>query len=171
MTGSDEGAAVALDPTPRDQEDFAAFYLRVERPLTVALGTRYGPHIGREAAVDALSWAWEHWDRLRPMDNPSGYLYRVGQSQARRLRPRRPTRPHRDTDSTSVEEIVVEPGLDDALEALSVRQRQVVVLAHGYGCTHREIGSLLGLSPSTVQNHAERGLAKLRRRLEASRDG
>lgn len=167
MTEPDAGSTVAVDPSTPDDEDFDAFYARVERPLSVALGTRYGPQVGREAAVEALSWAWEHWDRLRPMDNPSGYLYRVGQTRARRLRPMRPLRPHRDVDGATVDEVVVEPGLDAALDSLSLRQRQVVVLAHGYGCTHREIGSLLGLSSSTVQNHAERGLAKLRHRLEA----
>lgn len=42
----------------------------------------YGPQAGREATVDALGWAWTNWERLAPMTNPTGYLYRVGQTSA-----------------------------------------------------------------------------------------
>jgi hypothetical protein len=45
----------------------------------------YGPADGREATVDALSWAWEYWSRLCHVDNKLGYLYRVGQSAVRRF--------------------------------------------------------------------------------------
>jgi len=34
--------------------------------------------------AEALAYAWENWDRLSSMKNPVGYLYRVGQSRARR---------------------------------------------------------------------------------------
>jgi DNA-directed RNA polymerase specialized sigma24 family protein len=45
-----------------------------------------------------------------------------------------------------------------------------VVLCHGFQWTHREVAELLDLSPSTVQNHVERGLANLRRALEVTND-
>jgi RNA polymerase sigma factor (sigma-70 family) len=60
----------------------------------------------------------------------------------------------------------IEPGLPKALGALSEHQRVAVVLAHGFGWTHREVAELLGVSTSTVQNHVERGLKKLRGTLE-----
>lgn len=63
---------------------FDEFVGRVESRLRVALVATYGAHDGRAATVDALSWAWEHWDRLQSMANPVGYLYRVGQSATRR---------------------------------------------------------------------------------------
>ena len=34
--------------------------------------------------AEAFGYAWENWDRLKAMKNPTGYLYRVGQSKARR---------------------------------------------------------------------------------------
>src|SRR5215207_7077722 len=40
--------------------------------------------LGGEAAGDALSYAWEHWENVRGLKNPLGYLYRVGQSSTRR---------------------------------------------------------------------------------------
>ena len=60
------------------------FVRDVEPRLLQALVAAYGPREGREATVDALSWAWEHWDRLGPIANKVGYLYRVGQSATRR---------------------------------------------------------------------------------------
>ncbi|MFQ5967965.1 MAG: RNA polymerase sigma factor [Acidimicrobiia bacterium] len=53
---------------------------------------------------------------------------------------------------------------------LPVRQRTAVVLHHGFGWTHQEIASTLGLSRSTVQNHIERGLIRLRAALEVQVD-
>jgi hypothetical protein len=31
-----------------------------------------------------LAYGFEHWGKVGPMANPAGYLYRVGQSEARR---------------------------------------------------------------------------------------
>ncbi len=142
--------------------EFSDFMRENEPKLRRALVSRYGGEIGREAAAEALSYAWEHWDRVAAMDNPGGYLYRVGQSRSRRLRPRRALFAPLDDPAIPW----VEPALGPALQALPARQRQVVVLVHGFGYTHAEVAELLHLSRSTVQNHVERGLTNLRRRLE-----
>jgi DNA-directed RNA polymerase specialized sigma24 family protein len=36
---------------------------------------------------------------------------------------------------------------------------------HGFGYTLREVAELTGLRRTTVQNHSDRGLAQLRKRL------
>jgi hypothetical protein len=58
--------------------------LRRQPRLLQALVAVYGPVDGRGATVDALSWAWEHWDRLQEVENKPAYLFRVGQSATRR---------------------------------------------------------------------------------------
>jgi hypothetical protein len=63
----------------RSEAAFSVFLGEVEPRLRQALVATYGPVDGREATVDALSWAWEHWDRLGDVANPAGYLFRVGQ--------------------------------------------------------------------------------------------
>lgn len=153
-------------PTLTDSETgevtFAEFHRRAEPQLRRAFIARYGAEIGREAAAEALAYGWENWDRIRAMGNPLGYLYRVGQSRSRRLWPRRAV-----FDARSERPLPwVEPGLPAALNKLSVRQRQVVVLVHGFEYTHQEVATLLGISRSSVQNHVERGLARLRSELE-----
>jgi hypothetical protein len=62
---------------------FEAFVLRVEPGLRRALFAALGLDKGREATAEALAWAWEHWGRVKSMDNPTGYLFRVGQSRSR----------------------------------------------------------------------------------------
>lgn len=147
-----------------------------EPRLRRALVAAYGRDAGRDAAVDALAWAWTHWARVQRLHNPVGYLYRVGQTKARDARDAGwgqvvsidGTAPAVSTAATN--EPWFEPGLDPALEALTEHQRVAVVLCHGFQWTHREVAELLELSTSSVQNHVERGLAKLRQALEVNPD-
>ena len=145
--------------------DFREFFEAYEPLLRRALVAAYGP-VGRDAAADALAYAWEHWERVSGMENPAGYLYRVGQSRLRWYRRRAPAV----VMPASPSDHWFEPDLAPALAELTRPQRVAVVLCHGFSLTHREVASLLDVSPSTVQNHVERGLAKLRARLEVSAD-
>lgn len=146
-------------------DDFDVFFASHEPRLRRAFAAAYGAGRGAEATAEAMAWAWEHWDRVRAMANPAGYLYRVGQSRSR-VRKRPPVLP----PPAEVGVPWVESRLPQALAVLTEHQRIAVVLAHGFGWTHREVADLLGLSPSSVQNHVERGLAKLRTALEVTTD-
>ena len=63
--------------------DFSAFFALAEPRLRRAFVSAYGGERGREATAEALAWAWEHWSEVEAMDNPIGYLYRVGRSRTR----------------------------------------------------------------------------------------
>lgn len=141
---------------------FEEFFARSERPVRFALSARFGFEVGREAAAEALAYAWEHWDRIGVMDNPAGYVYRVGHRVGMRTTKRvEPV----DFSRPGEEHYLIEPRLLSVLSDLSSRQRTVVVLVHGLGWTQQETADFLGLSTSTVQKHVERGLEKLRRVL------
>ena len=128
--------------------------IRLARAFTAA----YGPDRGQDALAEAMAYAWAHFDELRAMENPVGYLYRVGQSRTR-PRKRAPLFPA----PTARGLPDVEPGLADALTSLTEQQRVCVVLVHAYEWTYQEVADLLEVSRSTVQNHLERGLARLRK--------
>jgi RNA polymerase sigma factor (sigma-70 family) len=146
-------------------DGFEAFFAETETPLRRALVATYGPTVGRGAAVDALSWAWEHWDRLRHMDNPIGYLYRVGQTAA--TRSMRPLRVVPAADDTRAEPSAGErTDLERGLAGLSEQQRTVVVMVHGYGISQRETADILGISVSTAREHLQRGMDRLREHTE-----
>ena len=146
---------------------FERFVAQVEPRLRKGLVATYGAQVGREATVDALGYAWEHRERLRSWANPTGYLYRVGQTSARRqLRPLPAAWP-----IDPGEPPAFEPELGPALAALSEQQRAVVVLVHGYGWPLQEVAGLLEVSASTVRNHLDRALRRLRKALEGDRVG
>jgi RNA polymerase sigma factor (sigma-70 family) len=158
MTTSEPGVA-----EPLRQAVFERFVRDVEPRLRRALVAAYGGQRGREATAEALSWAWENWDRVRAMKYPHRYLFQVGRSRTRARRQRVVF------EVNDAAERHVEPRLGPALARLSERQRIAVVLVHGFGWTHREVAELTGSRPTTVQNHLERGLRKLRTDLEAGR--
>jgi DNA-directed RNA polymerase specialized sigma24 family protein len=72
--------------TPGGPADFEAFVLAAEPPLRRALVAAYGYEDGREAAAEALAYAWEHWPRVREMPNAAGYLFRVARTSVTRGR-------------------------------------------------------------------------------------
>jgi DNA-directed RNA polymerase specialized sigma24 family protein len=148
-----------------DPDGFAAFFAETEPRLRRALVAAYGPQRGRDAAAEALAYAWQHWDRVRGMANAAGYLYRVGQSKTReRLRP--PLFP----PVASSGEPWTEPDLPEALDSLSERERVAVVLIEGFGWTYREVAEVTDVSVSSVQSYRERGLQKLRAALGVNED-
>ena len=143
-------------------DGFVEFVKTNENKLRHALTAALGFEAGKEAAAEALSYGWEHWDRVRDMDNPVGYLYTVGRFKGRKLlSARRPVFPEMPEDRTPW----FEPGLPAALAGLSEKERTVVLLLHGYGWHMTEVAATLGVAKSTVQTHAERGMRKLRRKL------
>jgi RNA polymerase sigma-70 factor (ECF subfamily) len=117
-----------------------------------------------DAVAEALAWSYEHWDEVRAMDNPYGFLFRVGQSKVRSRRRAYPL--VRETWRVPH----VEPGLVPALQRLSTPQRTAVWLAHGCDWSHREIAAALDVSPSTVATHISRALAYLRNDLGVDHD-
>lgn len=144
--------------------DFVAFADEVSPRLKAALVAAVGVERAGDAVAEALGYAWEHWERVRLMENPAGYLYRVGVSRGRRWRSLRPL-PAVFPPPPDGEMPWVEPGLPRALGGLSERQRVTVVLVHCLGWTQEEVAGLLGISRGSVQSHLERGLHHLRASL------
>jgi DNA-directed RNA polymerase specialized sigma24 family protein len=143
-------------------DSFTSFVEDTEPRLKRALVAAFGREVGVEATADALMYGWEHWDRMRRMRNPAGYLWTVGRNRARRLASRSP----RLFASVRFDRLPwVDPELAPALERLSEKQRVSVLLVHGYGWTLAEVADLLGVSVSTVQQHTERAMSRLRRSL------
>lgn len=140
-----------------------AWFRAVEPRLHVSFVARFGAELGGDSAADAPGYAWQHRDRALEMANPIGFTFRVGQ----RCASRQQRRDRRRFGLTVGGEPPpgFEPALHDALSAVPVRQRQVVVLCTGCSPTQRGTVDVLGISPSTVQNRTERGLLQLRRKV------
>ena len=128
--------------------------------LVRAFVAQRGVEGAADAAAEAMAYAFEHWDRVRQMANPVGYLYRVGQS---RTRPRKPLRL---PAPSAVGLPDIEPALVPALLELPETQRTAVWLVHACGWSYAEVAEAMETSTSMVGNHVSRGLARLRDLLE-----
>ncbi len=105
---------------------------RLRNTLTASLGFQ----VGKEAAADALSHAWEHWDLVRAKPNPLGYVYGIGRNKGRRIAARR--RPvFLDVPVQRLPH--VEPRLPAAIAALPEKQRTVVTLVYAYEWSFSEV--------------------------------
>ena len=99
---------------------------------------------------------------------PVGYLYRVGQSAARRY-----WRSRRGVVFADVEDRGeldrYDDGLFDALGGLNHEQRVAVLLVHGYGYSYADVADVLGVSVTAVTNHVHRGPGSFRKKLGGRR--
>lgn len=152
-----------MSPHPTESA-FTEFLDRHGPGLRHAFIARYGPDIGSDVMGDVLEYAWAHWRRVVTMDNPSGWLYRVGQSKSRRYfrRPRQlPPLPPTTNPA-------VEPELPRIIAALPHAQRVAVLLTAAFGYTVREAADIIGVSASTVQQNAHRGLSRIQTEMGVS---
>jgi DNA-directed RNA polymerase specialized sigma24 family protein len=155
-----------LLPDQTRVDGFVEFVATHESRLRHALTAALGLETGREAAAEALAFGWEHWEKVRGLANPIGYLYVVGRRKGRGfVSYSRLDFPPIPDDRTPW----FEPGLPAALAALPEKERIVLLLLHGYGWHMSEVAETLGVSKSTVQTHAERGMRKLRHKLGVDR--
>jgi DNA-directed RNA polymerase specialized sigma24 family protein len=129
-----------------------------------ALVAFFGVEIGTEAAAEAMRVAWERWPDVSSMDNPGGFLFRVGQSHARpnvrwaRLRTTFPSNAAATAQPDQAELI----DLFAALGQLRPIQRAALVLVRCHGLTYGEAAAVLEINESAVTNHVHRGTRRLR---------
>lgn len=123
-----------------------------------------GVHRAEEALSESMTWAWENRARLDEMDNPVGYLYRVGVT---RSTPRPAPSVLPSPDDIGLPDF--EPGLIPALQALTEKQRTAVWLIHACGWTYPDAARAMNIGESTVGTHATRGLAALQDQLTKER--
>jgi len=142
---------------------FASSYADVYR--AVVLVTR-DQAAAEDALGDAYTKALEQWSSLQGHPRPTAWLIRVAINNAvsswRRLRRLVPLSEMRDP---LLEPALAEPDLMRALDALPLRQRQVVALRILMGFDTDETGQVLGIASGTVTAHLSRALTSLRKKL------
>jgi len=167
LVKSPEGIGQVTVEGPRD---FEAFF-EDENPRlfgALCLVTR-NRHEAEEIAQDAFLKLWERWDRVGAMDDPTGYLYRTAMN-AFRKRYRRAALALKATLGVipSDDGIAAVDARDAAVRAmapLTDRQRAAVVLLDLLGYPSEEAARMLGVSASTVRNHASRAHAALKKTM------
>ncbi len=136
----------------------------------------------RDVVQDAYFRLWEHRGRLQPDSDPTRLLFTIVRNLSRdRLRHRAvEQRPH---PRLEIEHIVeagpllahegddpdeIQAAVQRALETLSPRQRQIVLLRWHRQLTYEAIGAELGIAPGTASAHMQRAITQLKHTLAGS---
>lgn len=158
-------ATVAGPPIVVDVPAFEAFYRerRDQIGRALALTLRDAP-LASDAVDEAMARAYQRWAQVATLDNPSGWVYRVGLNWSRSLlrRTRRPAPIWVTGTDVEPPPSITDPAIDAALAALSIDQRAVVVCRFFIGCSEAQTAALLGIRPGTVKSRLSRALDRLR---------
>lgn len=155
-----------------DREGFEAFCVLAHPRLVGSLAHHTGDRwLAEELTQEALVRAGDRWDRVRTLDSPIGWCFRVGvnigNSTFRRRGAERRARA-RHGASPDVTAPVTDPDAEavrDALALLSDKQRQAIVLRHLLGLTVDETAATMDQSATAIRSLTHRGLAVLREHL------
>lgn len=160
-----DGAAapVADDRVELREESFESFCQREHASLARALALALDDtELGRDAAAEGLTRAWQRWSTVSALDNPAGWVYRVGLNWGRsRLRRRR-----REVTTALVPEqasgaVDYDDGLVRALARLTDEHRSVVVARYYLDWSEAGIAAALDIPAGTVKSRLHRALAHL----------
>ncbi len=138
-------------PAIEFEDWYAGAAPRLLASLTLVTGD---PHAAADATAEAMARALERWRRVRTMDAPEAWTYRVavnvwkrqqrrstlGRSLLRRTVPR--------SEQTSTASLPVE--LRELVDTLPHRQREVLVLRLVLGLSQAETAALTGIAEGTV---------------------
>jgi RNA polymerase sigma factor (sigma-70 family) len=166
-------ARIAAGQTQAFRELFDREAAGLIRYATAILGSRED---ARDATQEAFFRLWQNRDRLDANADPARLLYTIVRNLARdRLRHRAvEQRPHPLLETPHVVQagpLLAEEGEDTddlqavvqrALETLSPRQREIVLLRWKRQLTYEQIGAELGIAPGTVSAHMQRAIGQLK---------
>lgn len=161
---------------PAEPLDFAQYVAR-QLPSLLRLGYALtgNPHDANDLVQDVLERVGVRWNSIiGRQGSPDGYVRRamVNARVSRWRRRRRETLVAEIAESAlpatpAPDGLFRDEPLWQALRALPVQQRTVLVLRYFEDLSETEIADTMGISNGAVKSHASRGMAALRRRLGA----
>ncbi len=143
---------------------FEEFYCEQRLPIGRALAiTLRDTQLASEAVDEAMARAYQRWSRVQALDNPGGWVYRVGLNWSRSMlrRTMRPAPAWVTTAAIVVDGGGLDPTIDRALAQLSIEQRAVVVCRLLIGYSEAQTATALGVRPGTVKSRLARATARL----------
>jgi RNA polymerase sigma-70 factor, ECF subfamily len=159
------------------RQEVDEFFDRYQREL---LGFLLRMGLDRSDAEDILDDSflviWQYWAQIRD-SNPRAYLYTVARnriSKVGRMRQRKPEDLMGDADADAVpavigvdfaQQVVDRETMRWALQELTERERETVLLRYYVGYDIAETAEVMGIRPGTVKRYAVNGLRKLYRTL------
>lgn len=168
-TPNDLSPLVGPEPaSPTFDEFYRSHAGPVGQALELTLGDR---ELAEDALNEAMARALQRWKRVAHFDNPEGWVYRVAMNWALSwLRRRRRDRDH-PRDALAVTETSLgsrDQDLEQAMAALSVEHRSVVVCRFFLDWSVKQTAESLDIAEGTVKSRLARALENIRTELEGS---
>jgi len=162
-----------------DQSAFKAIYDQMSAGVySVAYSIVKNDDNAQEVVQDVFTKLWINKSKLDPEGNLWVFLYVVTKRLSidrfrseKRFKLALENNFRDDNDfAASPEDLIFYKELDNLLNLsiseLPEQQRKVIELSRNKGLNHQQIASLLGLSPSTVNNHITKALTHLRLKIK-----
>jgi RNA polymerase sigma-70 factor (ECF subfamily) len=137
---------------------FEAFYAESRPPIGRAIALALGDvELAADATDEAMARAYERWVTVAALDRPEAWVYRVAMNWALSVLRRR-RRGHDALYATNVVDApsITDPAVHDALAALDVKHRSVVVCRHLLGWSVSETAAALHIREGTVKSRLHR---------------
>jgi RNA polymerase sigma-70 factor (ECF subfamily) len=152
VDGSDDSKESSEDSLRHFVRWYGAEHARLFGSLVALSGDR---ELAAEATDEALSRALQHWERVRAMDSPEGWTYRVAVNVMRRLARRRNMERRvlgRLARGATVVASQPAPGDEvwDLVRALPERQRTAVVLRYVADLAEADVAAAMSVTRGTV---------------------
>jgi RNA polymerase sigma factor (sigma-70 family) len=158
-------------------EEFRVFYERIhDRVTATAVRMVRDRSTGEDLAAEALARAFGHWRVVRSHPNPDAWLMAVvgnlvidhvrrsGRDAARRSQLVTDGR-----DPGPPDQVAIRLDLANALNNLTARQRDVVLMRHYADMSEKSVAEALRISPGADKTHLHRATAQLRSELGVGR--
>lgn len=166
-----------------DADAFEQIFRRLSEPVfRYVCGMASGESVAHDITQDTFAKLWSVRDRMASVDSLRAYIFRMARNRVYNLqrneRTRRNNREELKNDRAdgsppspdrSVDAEMLRSQLDDWIDELPERQREALILRRQRGMSHDEIAEVMGIAPSTVNNHITRAMKHLRGRLHEYR--
>jgi RNA polymerase sigma factor (sigma-70 family) len=163
--------SAAMERTETSVTFFSEEYPRLVRAMYLLAGDASE---AQDLAQEALTRVFERWDRVRRIEDPVGYVYRVAFNHYRRSfrtilreRARLPLRSE-GIDPTAASD--TEQDLAGAIRRLPLAEREAIVAAAWLEMSTEEIATILGIKPASVRSRLHRARQHLAGLRSETRD-
>jgi RNA polymerase sigma-70 factor (sigma-E family) len=158
----------------KGDDAFGAFYERMHgRAVGTARRLVGNGAAAEDLAAEAFARAYSRWSTVRSHPNPEAWLLRVvgnlAVDQVRHEARRPDLRPDAGRRDPSADDAALRIDLADAINRLSSRQQEVVVMRYLIDLTEDDVAVSLGMSTGSVKTHLHRATTKLRNELTDDR--
>ncbi len=151
-------------------QPFAEFYRSARDPVARALALTLGStSLALDAVDEAMTRAYQRWDRVARYASPEGWVYRVALNYARSAWRKRRREVHDVYEAGASSDTPIDVDVERAIAGPEPSFRAVVVLRLYLDWSVETTAGALGIRPGTVKSRLSRALDRLEAELGGDR--